>query len=575
MSSYTSSLNTTDVSLTNINQIDSLLYGIKWGGLIGSGMNLSYSFPWTTNQTAYWQNSYSLDNEPYATYHYGLSSNQITAASNALQSWANVANLNFVQIAESGTEVGDFRFAFSSAVTPDAWGWAQYPNDYWAGSADVWINSDESSSDFSIGAYSYEALIHEIGHGLGLKHPGNYNGDSVGGEQGPFLPADLDNRLYTIMSYNDPNVDIWIDTQTLSGSSVNPETPMVLDIAAIQYLYGANNSYHTGDDIYSFDDRAPFIMTLWDAGGHDTISEESSTRSCLIDLNPGHYSNIQTNRIVDINEIIANNNILNVDGTDYSYTLSNPTNSASYNLGIAYGVIIEDAIGGSANDTLIGNNADNLLNGNAGDDQLSGGDGNNTLIGGTGTDTAVYTNNRNSVDIQDNENGTYTIIHGTCYDILNGIEQVSFDDGSMSIGYAIEVRSHQEEFTRFYSALFGRDPDEAGLAYWVNDLVSPTLGGGGNTIQGAAQAFTESAEFQTMYGANVSNDQFVNLLYQNILHRAADQAGFDYWSNEINQSGNRGGMIVSFANSTEYEAATAPTVDTFLSNVALTNYILA
>lgn len=251
-----------------------------------------------------------------------------------------------------------------------------------------------------------------------------------------------------------------------------------------------------------------------------------------------------------------------LDGGDGNDTLDGGAGSDSFN-------------GGLGDDDLNGGDGDDSVDGGEGDDHLTGGAGNNTLIGGNGTDTAVYTYNRNHVDIQDNGDGTYTITDGAFEDTLSGVEQVNFSDGSMSVEYAIEVRSHQEEFARFYSALFGRDPDEAGLAYWVNDLTSPTIGGGGNSIQGAAQAFTQSTEFQDIYGANVSNDTFVNLLYQNILHRSADQAGYDYWLNEINETDDRGNMIVSFSNSIEYEAETAPAVNNFLANVALDNYILA
>ncbi len=48
--------------------------------------------------------------------------------------------------------------------------------------------------------YNFFSLIHETGHGLGFKHPGNYSGieDSL-----PYLPDSLDFRNYTVMSYND------------------------------------------------------------------------------------------------------------------------------------------------------------------------------------------------------------------------------------------------------------------------------------------------------------------------------------------------------------------------------------
>lgn len=229
---------------------------------------------------------------------------------------------------------------------------------------------------------------------------------------------------------------------------------------------------------------------------------------------------------------------------------------------------------GAGDDNVSGGLGNDTLYGEGGNDRLVGGDGNNTLNGGEGTDYALYAGIRNTLNIHNNGDGTYTVDRGTLQDILNSVEYISFDDGSMSVPYAVEVRDNQEEFSRFYNALFGRNPDEPGLAYWANDLVATELGGRGNTIQGAAQAFTESPEFQNLYGANVSNADFVNLLYQNILHRVADQPGYNYWLPEINASGDRGGMIVSFANSTEYIGETAPAINTFLGSVPLDGYIL-
>ncbi|WNZ00168.1 DUF4214 domain-containing protein [Sulfurospirillum sp. 'SP'] len=233
---------------------------------------------------------------------------------------------------------------------------------------------------------------------------------------------------------------------------------------------------------------------------------------------------------------------------------------------ILYGGLGDDNIsGGLGNDTLYGE---------AGNDHLVGGDGNNTLYGGDGTDYALYTGIRNTLNISDNGDGTYTVDRGALEDLLNSIEFISFDDGDMSVAYAVEVRDNQEEFSRFYQALFGRTPDNAGLTYWVNDLVDSTYGGGGNSIQGAAQAFADSQEFQSLYGSQVDNGSFINLLYQNILHRVADQAGYNYWYDEITHTGNRGGMIVSFANSNEYIDATRDAIDTYLSNVSLDGYVL-
>ncbi|HZF70559.1 M10 family metallopeptidase, partial [Sulfuricurvum sp.] len=364
MSSYLSGSPVSSVGASSNANLNTLLSGIKWGETIGNGISMTFSFPWTSNTTALWDYGYS---EPTAATHYGLNTTQQTAAIAALQTWANVANVMFTQIAETGTEVGDIRIGFSSEVADSgAWGWCYYPNSYWANGGDVWIATNMSgiNMDFSRGGYAYSALIHELGHGLGLKHPGNYNGS----EDGPFLAAEFDNTLYTIMSYNDPANNWWYDTQTSSWIMPFASTPMIYDIAAIQYLYGVNTNYHATDDIYTFDDSKPFLMTIWDTGGVDTISVANSTRGSLIDLNEGHFSSIQTSRFYSQNGISST-----VDG--------------SYNLGIAYGAIIENTTGGSGADTLIGNNINNTLIGNAGNDTLYGGDGDDTLNGGSGDDT--------------------------------------------------------------------------------------------------------------------------------------------------------------------------------------------
>ncbi|MGE4284428.1 MAG: M10 family metallopeptidase C-terminal domain-containing protein [Clostridia bacterium] len=366
MSNYTTAGTVSLVSQSTDNDINTLLSGVKWGDSQGTGASLSFSFPWTTNSTALWTNDYTADSEPYATLHYGLSSSQIVAARAALQDWANVANLTFNEVTESGTEVGDIRFAFSSSVSDvGSWGWSYFPNNSSALGGDIWISTSLTGSnmDFSQGGYGLMSLIHELGHALGLKHPGDY-GDS---DVGPFLSATTDNQLYSIMSYNAPDNNWWVDTQTNTYVYVYAQTPMIYDIAAMQYLYGANTTTNTGDNIYSYDNQAPFRLTIWDAGGHDTISVANSSRGSLINLNEGSFSSIQTNRF-------------------YSYYGISDTADGTYNLGIAEGAIIEDAIGGSGDDTLIGNDVNNRLTGNNGNDTLNGGAGNDTLNGGIGND---------------------------------------------------------------------------------------------------------------------------------------------------------------------------------------------
>jgi Ca2+-binding RTX toxin-like protein len=139
-----------------------------------------------------------------------------------------------------------------------------------------------------------------------------------------------------------------------------PDAPMVLDIAAIQYIYGANTSYKSGNDVYKYDPASPFFTSIWDAAGNDTISVANFSTNCDVDLTPGSYSSIRYPKPSNPGTVKVT-----YDGTN--------------NLGIAYNCIIENAMGGSGNDKLTGNSVNNFLDGGPGNDLMYGGDGNDTF----------------------------------------------------------------------------------------------------------------------------------------------------------------------------------------------------
>ena len=475
------------------------------------------------------------------------------AAHNALQAWANVANLHFTEVAETSTNVGDFRFGFSSAVDDaGAWGWSRYPNNFWASAADVWVNTSYASdSNWTMGSYDYEALMHEIGHGLGLKHPGNYNGDTAGAP--PYLSSDLDNRVYTIMSYNDPARFYYWDDIKKTSVAVNPETPMVYDIQAMQYLYGANTSYHTGNDVYTFDPNDPFYKTIWDAGGTDTIDISNFSLDSTIDLTPGSYSDI-----------------------GYATPAGDTTNFYKYDgtnaLGIAFGATIENAIGGQGDDTLYGNDASNILdggNGNdilrggAGDDALNGGDGNDffyvnagsdTLDGGTGTDKVLLTYGRSAYAVSKAGNSAWHLQGNTSHpspdfqDTLSNIEKLQFADFTVNLTVQAETASISASqvlrLEELYVAFFNRVPDADGLAYWIGQLKA------GQSVNQIAEAFySAGVQYSSLTGfsSSMTNGDFVDVVYRNVLGRAdgADAEGLAYWSGKLADGSASHGSLVS------------------------------
>ncbi len=371
--------NSQKITLTStasgLNSIDSLAGGIQWAPNLNSTTALTYSFPWAQASTASWatNSSYSTLNEPNNAF--ALTTVQQQAVRKALATWSQVANVTFTEVSETVSNVGDLRFAWTQVSQPGASAWAYSPNDYWASGGDVWLShtsmGSETATSWQPGGYAFGTLIHELGHALGLKHP--FDGT-------PRLPTATDTEQYSVMSYTPHPNAVFLDVASNGAGGysfqydyINPQTPMLYDIAAIQYLYGANISYRTGNDTYTFDPTQPFFQTLWDAGGTDTISVFNFSTDCTIDLGEGRFSSI----------------------TIPSATLpsgysggATPTYDGTNNLAIAFGCLIENATGGQGNDTLIGNAANNLLLGGGGNDLLIGGGGNDEIDGGSGIDTA-------------------------------------------------------------------------------------------------------------------------------------------------------------------------------------------
>lgn len=333
--------------------IDSLLPGpawfrVAWSAKDAGTTQVTYSFPWADGVESPFVAGYGKG-ENVAAVTGAVNAGQAAQIAAAFAQWSAVANVAFTQVAETadGT-VGDIRVAFSSAVPSGYWGYALGVSDGMNNAhGDIWIDDGVIGQSFAPGTYNFMAMMHEIGHALGLKHP----------FEAPKIPAGFDNRRYTIMSYTDPANASWINPATGKWEYLI-KSPMVYDILAIQKIYGANMTWHTGDDTYSFAPGAPSFEAIWDAGGNDTISVADFSKGCTIDLHAGAYSSLSYNAL----------------------TLTS-------NIGIAFNCVIENATGGSGGDTLLGSDFANTLAGGAGDDTLRGNGGDDALQGGAGADT--------------------------------------------------------------------------------------------------------------------------------------------------------------------------------------------
>lgn len=108
-----------------------------------------------------------------------------------------------------------------------------------------------------------------------------------------------------------------------------------------------------------------------------------------------------------------------------------------------------------------------------------------------------------------------------------------------------------EDMALLYQAALDRRPDIDGLNYFVGDLTA------GQSLQDIASSFYLSAEFRDQF-ESFGNSQYVNQLYQNVLGRAADEAGLEYWLTDIEvHDRSHSDVLVSFAQSEENRANAA------------------
>lgn len=521
---------------------NALKSGFSWGG-----SQLTYSIPTTDSSWAY-------RGEPESSGYGILSASQADRFRAALSAWDDVIDMDFVEVQEPAA-TGQIRIAFTEAGVEEA-GHAYYPAVV-PTAGDVWLDDALKGSTFADGSYDFGTMLHELGHVLGLKHPHQPTAAST-----TLLPIALDDIRHTIMSYNEQagryTLDFFINPVdqhlTYKTAFVHPDSPMLLDILAAQAIYGAEMTTRTGDDVYQWGKGEAFLTTLWDAGGVDTIDASNQSAS-IINLNEGTFSSIGQVSIADMKQELAvkfpNYPANWIEQQVERFVTDGSLYLGKDNLAIAYGVTIENAMGGASNDVMIGNAADNELQGGAGNDRLEGGAGNDSLYGDAGYDKVVYTDSAKFHTLIKDGDGWVVTSQGAAgleSDRLVDVENIEFIDQSF-------FDSEQaRQVYRLYEAAFDRAPDRVGLQYWVNEYVA------GVKLLDIADGFTQSEEFLKLY--SVGNDAaFVYGLYQNVLERAPDQSGLAYWQNSMQQGVTDQEVLFAFSESAENKASLAGVID--------------
>ncbi|MEO0818761.1 MAG: M10 family metallopeptidase C-terminal domain-containing protein, partial [Pseudomonadota bacterium] len=251
-----------------------------------------------------------------------------------LEFFAEVTGVTFVEVTTSTNGVqddADITFRYRDGSNGGG---------YWDGS-NVVVSRVSWEPEMLPGTYNFRLMVHEIGHAMGLSHPGPYNGSG-------FNYADHadhwnDSYQYTSLSYfNESNT---------GGSFGNMATLGLHDILAMQIEYGTDWTTRDTDTVYGYNQttglnsynltyRNDIAFSIWDGDGTDTLDFSGSSQGTELDLREGSFSSV---------------------------------NGQTYNVSIAYNAVIENGVGSAHDDMITGNGVANTIWGGAGDDVIAGG----------------------------------------------------------------------------------------------------------------------------------------------------------------------------------------------------------
>ncbi len=231
--------------------------------------------------------------------------------------------------------------------------------EYAGAAGDTWMNYNNAfiaSLTFEVGSNGFALLLHEVLHGMGLKHPHD-DGGSGRPTYADLEIAFVDRQWLSVMSYD--RLENGGDG-AYQGSM--PIAPMLMDVIALQYLYG-ESSGSAGDSshdlsIYS----GAYYNTLWDHSGTDTLDASRVPHGLYIEMELGEaFNGSRTHQAGYITTAL--------DKLSLAVLGYNPVNWTWL-----WGEF-ENVDGSAFADIVIGNSLDNDLNGDDGNDHLYGGDG--------------------------------------------------------------------------------------------------------------------------------------------------------------------------------------------------------
>lgn len=210
--------------------------------------------------------------------------------------------------------------------------------------------------------------------------------------------------------------------------------------------------------------------------------------------------------------------------------------------------------GNAETEILIGTNANDVVDTVGGRDAVSTKAGDDIVIVheagvqanlGAGFDRVVIDYERDQIAFIDSDDvGTFFYVSGGDQDatsVFFGVERFEFATETL----AMDLEGNAGQAYRLYQATYDREPDRGGVSFWTGKLDA------GHTLLFVAEQFVAANEFIERYGAEPSNLQYVDLLYNNVLDRVPDQDGYDFWVGKMNAGLSRADMLIEFSESDE------------------------